>query len=66
MSEDRIHLLNKINDLIKKQTIELLERISNVQEIDNYELIQFYSDWNENEYNSGIKYELSTTQSMDW
>lgn len=55
MSNERIDLLNKINNLIEKRKIELLHRMPFIHEIDDGIVIRFFSDWGECEFHDGVK-----------
>ena len=55
MNKDRIDLINKINNLIEKRKIELLQRMPFVHEIDDGIVIRFFSDWGECEFHDGVK-----------
>jgi hypothetical protein len=56
MTTERKELLAKVNELIRKRKKELLEKLPNVHEVDDAIIIRFFSEWDECDENTGIKY----------
>lgn len=45
MSEERLLLLERINDLIDKRKLDLLQRVPFMHEFDGGVIIQYFTDW---------------------
>jgi len=56
MLNERKEVLNKINDLITKKKNELFKQIPDIHEIEDGIVIRSFSNWQNHDGNSGVKY----------
>jgi hypothetical protein len=47
MSEERLLLLQRINDLIDKRKLDLLQRVPYIHEFEGGVIIQYFTDWSD-------------------
>lgn len=58
MNEDRKKILDKINDLIDKRKVELLQRFPHIHEIEDGIIIRFFTNWDNCTSNEHVKYKM--------
>jgi hypothetical protein len=56
MNEERTKLFNKVNELIDRRKLELLEQLPDVHEIDDGVIIRFFAKWDNCKDTNEIKY----------
>lgn len=56
MVEERKKILNHINEIIEKRRIELLQKIPDIHKIGDGFIFRFFTDWDDCNYNTQIKY----------
>lgn len=60
MTTEKKELLNKINSLIHKRKEELLNKLPNIHKIDDGIVIRFFTEWDNCDTNTEIKYKKIT------
>ena len=56
MNEEKRKILDKINELIDKRKIELLQRFPSIHEIDDGFIIRFFTNWDNCGTNKNVRY----------
>jgi hypothetical protein len=61
MTTERKELLAKVNELIEKRKKQLLDKLPSVHEVDDGIIIRFFSEWDNCDENTNIKYKRIIT-----